>query len=278
MEQQNNQPDKMDKLPFLISIPHGGTRIPKELRDHVCITEQDLFDDSDSFTREIYDVSGNVDSLVVFDIARAFVDVSRAQDMLPPEFTDGVVKSATCYNRPIYKAGLHPDDVMIQRLLDNYYKPYHASIKAALGKTNVRIALDCHSMADIAPHISPDTGKRPLINLGNAEGKACPSLITSLLRESFIEVFGLKENDVVINQPFKGGYITRTYGNKPKPWIQIEMNRRLYLSGKWFNHKTLKIDNKRLLELNKCFASVLKIFYRKLKAGGSLFMALLILF
>ncbi|MEA2109325.1 MAG: N-formylglutamate amidohydrolase, partial [Pseudomonadota bacterium] len=43
------------KLPFLISIPHGGTELPDELKSRVCITDNDLFDDSDSFTQEIYE-------------------------------------------------------------------------------------------------------------------------------------------------------------------------------------------------------------------------------
>lgn len=254
------------KLPFLISIPHGGTELPDELKSRVCITDNDLFDDSDSFTQEIYESTDIVLSEVKFNIARAFVDASRAQDMLPPEMTDGVIKSATCYSRPIYKTELQPDAEMIKVLLEKYYIPYHASISAALQNKKIALALDCHSMAAVAPSVAPDQGERPLINLGDAEGKACDPVVTKLLQDSFIEIFELKEQDVTINRPFKGGYITRTYGNKPKPWLQIEMNRSLYLSEKWFDRETLRIDPKRLLELNTNFKKVLLTFYRKLKS------------
>lgn len=246
----------MNKLPFLISIPHGGTVIPNEVKNEICITTQDLFDDSDSFTQEIYNVSEVVESVVMFDIARAFVDVSRAENMLPPEFTDGVIKSATCYNKPIYKNGFLSNKEVIKSLLDKYYQPYHTEIKTSLENKNIKLALDCHSMAEFAPSIAPDKGKRPLINLGDAEGKACDSSITKLLRESFIEVFHLNAEDVTINHPFKGGYITKTYGNNPKPFIQIELNRSMYLSN---------IDNNILVELNSAFIKVLFNFYNKFK-------------
>lgn len=248
----------MNKLPFLISIPHGGTQIPKEVKNEICITNQDLFDDSDSFTQEIYNASEVVESVIKFDIARAFVDVSRAENMLPPEFTDGVIKSATCYNKPIYKNGLISNQ-LIKSLLEKYYKPYHTEIKTSLENKNIKLALDCHSMAEFAPAIAPDKGKRPLINLGDVEGKACDSSITKLLRESFIEVFNLNEQDVTINHPFSGGYITRTYGNNPKPFIQIELNRSMYLSKPWF-------DKQRLVELNSAFIKVLFNFYNKFKS------------
>ena len=42
-------------------------------------------------------------------------------------------------------------------------------------------------------------------------------------------------NEISINDPFHGGHITKTYGNKPVPWIQVEMNRDLYLTEPWFD-------------------------------------------
>ncbi len=256
----------MKKLPFLISIPHGGTQTPDELISSVSITARDLFDDSDSFTQEIYDVPGHVESLLKFNIARAFVDASRSTDMLPPEFTDGLVKSATCYNKPIYKTGKQPDKKMTGLLIQKYYEDYHQKIREALKNPNIELAMDCHSMAEIAPDVAPDSGnERPLINLGDAERKACDTSITILLKQSFIEVFGFDEDEVTINDPFKGGFITRNYGNKPKPWIQIEMNRKLYLSKEFFDYESLKIKESRLNELNEKFKEVLNNFYDKFR-------------
>ena len=255
----------MNKLPFLISIPHGGDSIPKEISKDVCITPRDLFDDSDSFTNIIYNVNDIVEEQVSSSIARAFVDNSRGRDQLPPDFPDGLIKSATCYNRPIYKEGRHPSQKTTELLIDKYYADYHHKLETALLNSKLVIALDCHSMAEIAPEVSPDRGnERPLINLGDAEGTACGSEITESLRQSFIDVYGFSEDAVTINEPFKGGFITRNYGNNPLPWIQIEMNRKLYLAPEYFDIDSLKMKGNRLSELNINFRKVLVRFSESL--------------
>lgn len=255
----------MKILPFLISIPHGGECIPVEIADDVCISARDLFDDSDSFTNYIYHVEDLVEEQVSSTIARAFVDNSRSRDQLPPEYPDGLIKSATCYNKPIYKEHRQPGPSTIELLINTYYAAYHERLLLALRNPNVVIALDCHSMAAIGPEVSPDAGnERPLINLGDAEGTACPAHITEQLRRSFMEVFGFQGNEVTINDPFKGGFITRNYGNKPLPWIQIEMNRKLYLSEAYFNDDSLQMKGTRLKELNDRFRKVLRHFAEQL--------------
>jgi formiminoglutamase len=255
----------MNKLPYLISIPHGGESIPPEIAEDVCITPKDQFDDSDSFTNIIYNVKDIVEEQVSSTIARAFVDNSRGREQLPPEFPDGLVKSATCYNRPIYKEGRQPDHETTKLLIDKYYSGYHRELKKALQNPEVVIALDCHSMAEIAPEVSPDRGnKRPLINLGDAEGMACKSEITEQLRQCFIGVFNFSEDAVTINEPFKGGFITRNYGYNPLPWIQIEMNRKLYLAPDYFDADSLKMRGDRLGELNARFREVLLRFNQSL--------------
>lgn len=239
--------------------------MPVEVAANVCITPRDLLDDSDSFTNDIYDSKDIVEEQVHATIARAFVDNSRSTDQIPPEFPDGLIKSATCYDRPIYKEGKQPSEETRNILISKYYDEYHQKLRNALLNPNIVIALDCHSMAEIAPAVSPDTGNiRPLINLGDAEGTACDSEITQKLKKSFVEVFGFNDEEVSINKPFKGGFITRNYGNKPIPWIQIEMNRKLYLSEDYFSYDSLKMKGNRLNELNEKFREVLQNFYERL--------------
>lgn len=256
----------MKKLPFLISIPHGGHSIPPELNKKIVLTYEDVFDDIDPFTRDIYNSEDTVEQVVQAEIARTFVDLNRATDQLPPAFPDGIIKSATCYNKIIYQPGLTPDKKLIEVLVNKYYDPYHAVLKKAMNHPNIKLGLDCHSMAAFGPPVSPDSGKeRPLVNLGNVGGKSCSNKIVEILKSCFKEIFTFNEDKITINNPFKGGHITRHYGNNPKPWIQIELSRALYLSAPWFTKSTLQTDPLRLAELNNKFKKVLHAFYERLE-------------
>ena len=72
----------------------------------------------------------------------------------------------------------------------------------------------------------------------------------------------MEEKDVVMNKPFAGGYITRTYGEGALPWVQVEMNRSLYLSEPWFDVETLTIQPERLQYLNQRFRKTLTLFFQ----------------
>jgi formiminoglutamase len=105
-------------------------------------------------------------------------------------------------------------------MLEKYYYPCHHKIQKILNDDHISItlALDCHSMAAIAPTISPDEGeKRPMICLGNVHGKSCPSEIIEKMANCFREVFLLEDQEVSINRPFAGGYITKKYAGYPIP-------------------------------------------------------------
>lgn len=250
-------------MPILISVPHGGWKVPDELKDRVCLSRKDLFDDSDPYTVEIYDVREQVEKFISTDIARAFVDVNRSVDDRPPKNPDGVIKSTTCYEKTIYKPGLEPDDSLINDLLKKYYYTYHEKIKKTLQDSDIRLALDCHSMASKAPDIAPDCGKkRPMICLGNNYGKSCSNVLAEELAECFREIFELKRGDVVLNSPFSGGYITKNYESALVPWIQVEIDRSLYLTKPWFDPETLHMDPKRICELNRKFSEVLNSLYK----------------
>ncbi|KPA12758.1 N-formylglutamate amidohydrolase [Candidatus Magnetomorum sp. HK-1] len=253
----------MKKFPIIISIPHGGSFIPYDLKDDILLSPLDLLEDSDAFTQEIYDISDSAEYVIKANIARAIVDLNRSIEQLPPEYPDGIIKSHTCYGKQIYKNGKSPDLLKTKELINEYYLPYHEELKTALISNNrIELALDCHSMAAVGPEISKDKGKkRPLMCLGNVWGQTCPTPIINHLSECFCQSFGFQTEDIQINLPFAGGYITKTYGKSRIPWIQVEMSRALYLSPQYFDSHTLKIDSNRLKELNKMFHAGLSIFF-----------------
>lgn len=253
----------MEKLPVLISIPHGGVKVPDELRDRICLSRDDILRDSDPFEREVYDLGDRVASVVATGFGRAFVDVNRAPDDLPPNNPDGVIKTHTCYRRVIYKSGREPDRALVRVLLEKYYEPYHRQIHLALAQTQPRIelGLDCHTMSEIGPDVAPDPGqRRPKLCLGNVHGKSCSQEMIDRLAQCFVAVFGFEPSEVTQNRPFAGAYITRYYGGNPIPWIQIEMNQSLYLMARRSQGQALRPDPVRVRQVRERFERTLRLF------------------
>lgn len=256
----------MTKLPILLSIPHGGTRKPVELDGHLSITNKDLFDDSDPFVIELYDLGDKVQRVIKTDIARAFVDLNRSLQDMPPDNPDGLIKSKTCYDKPIYTNGKEPDNLLKTMLIEMYYNPYHRSIQKSIDELDLKLCLDCHSMASSAPYFSPDKtqSKRPLFCISNNDGQTSSQEMMEQLADSISESYSIDRQEIFLNDPFHGGHITRTYGNKPVPWIQIEMNRSMYLSKPWFDEDALSVESNHLQKLNKQFENSLDSFISKI--------------
>lgn len=253
------------KLPILLSIPHGGTKKPKELKRRLCITKREQFDDSDPFVQEVYDLKNSVEYVVSADIARAYVDLNRSPKDVPPGNSDGAIKSLTCYRKPIYLEGMEPDESLIETLLDTYHAPYYDEISNACKKSEIQMGFDCHSMASIAPDIAPDAVQkqkkmRPLFCISNQNGRTCSNDQLRRLACCISESFDVSLSSVALNDPFKGGYLTGFFGNNPVPWIQIEMNRSMYLGKQWFDANSLTIDCARLAKLNQMFKETMMNF------------------
>jgi formiminoglutamase len=169
-----------------------------------------------------------------------------------------VIKAATCFNRPIYVAGREPDEALARQLIERYHTPYHNQLAAAVDAGEISLALDCHSMLPSAPPISADPGRpRPLFCLGNRDGATAPHRVVAELASAIVRAFELGPADVSVNDPFAGGYITQRHGTGPVPWIQVEMNRSLYLDRPWFDPHRLAVDGDRLAELRDRFRDAL---------------------
>jgi N-formylglutamate deformylase len=235
-----------EKLPLLISVPHGGTVIPPEIQTACLLNEKDIVLDGDTWTKTLYDFKDLVEEYHEMDIARIAVDLNRHQHDLPPENADGVVKTSTVDGEKVWETPGGLSELEREKLIQTYYLPYHHALEKAADNPQVKLAMDCHTMLDYGP--SPTaTGweYRPLFCIGNrgtvtgGQGEetltASPEVMTRLREllekefESFREDAGIREL-VTMNTPFKGGYITRHHGNLGKlPWIQLEINRKLYL-------------------------------------------------
>jgi N-formylglutamate amidohydrolase len=220
----------MQRLPFALSIPHGGVETPKELLELVVVTPEDQREDIDHLTREIFGVpDGLVAAQLNFGTARTFVDLNRHRDAWGPLHPDGVVKSLTHIGRPVFSR--FPEEELVRQMLDRLYKPYHQALAALVADPEILLLIDCHSMAPYGLPVSPDQPgqPRPLINLGHRGGASAPRRLLETLQAVMAEVYEIPVDEVVIDRPFNGGYITSTYCSPTSYAIQVEFNRALYL-------------------------------------------------
>jgi N-formylglutamate amidohydrolase len=209
------------KLPLLASVPHAGWRVPEEAAPFCILSPQEVLEDGDVGASEIYALESEFEAYLTTDIARAIVDLNRAQDDRRP---DGVVKTHTCWNVPVYRE-LLPADV-VEVLLNEYYHPYHERLRE-LASTGVRCGVDLHTMAAKGPPIGPDPDvERPWVCLGNLDGTASPPDWIDILKDCFEKGFGA---NVRVNDPFKGGFITSSHAAE-LPWIQVELSRGAHMS------------------------------------------------
>jgi N-formylglutamate deformylase len=210
-------------LPLLISVPHAGVDVPPLAAPFCILSLDQIVADSDEGAAEIYTIEDEVEAFHTTSVARAIVDLNRAED---DRRKDGVVKTHTCWDVPVYDP--FPPGVVVESLLETYYRPYHTRLREVASSNAVRLGVDCHTMLAVGPPVSPDPGvERPWVCLSNADG-TCPQEWLESLRRSFEKPLG---GNVRINEPFRGGYITRTHATE-MPWLQLELSRAPFLSNR----------------------------------------------
>ena len=206
------------RLPLLVSVPHAGLEIPLEVAELSNLSAHEIARDGDLGARQIYDVHKLVAGYQTTNIARAFVDQNRADG----DFSrDGVIKTHTCWNVPIYRRPPTPE--IVRLLLDNYYRPYHQRLRQLVA-AGIILGVDCHTMAAVGPPVGPDAGRRrPQVCLSNANS-TCPEKWLQSMRDCFLHYF----DEVAVNDPFQGGFIIRSQPGGI-PWLQIELSRASFM-------------------------------------------------
>jgi N-formylglutamate deformylase len=224
------------RVPILLSVPHCGTIIPENLMPEFKLDKIAHIDDTDWFVDDLYSFAPAMGITVLSAMAsRWVIDLNRHPES-KPLYTDGRVITGLCpttdfLGNNIYtdnRDSVSPDDIAKRKQL--YYQPYHeklqetlTELKAEFGKV---LLWDCHSIRQLVPSIRPD--KFPDLILGDADGtSASPGISETVLR--VLETSGLH---VSHNHPFKGGHITRAYGEPVNQIhaLQLEMTKVNYMS------------------------------------------------
>ena len=113
---------------------------------------------------------------------------------------------------------------------DAVWAPYHAQLRAELDRIRaqhgVAVLWDAHSIRSVLPRFFE--GKLPDLNLGTADGESCNPALAQELLSIAQQATGYT---AVLNGRFKGGHITRHYGQPEQGVhaIQLEMTQCSYM-------------------------------------------------
>ena len=244
-------------LPLLVSIPHAGTRLTPEVEDGLSDAARPQ-PDTDWHIPQLYDfVHGMGASVLVGHYSRMVVDLNRPADDTPlyASATTGLFPSTLFDGTPTFVAGKTPTPEQRNGYLQHIWLPYHQQIQQELARLKAHygyaLLFDAHSIASHIPRLFD--GKLPDLNIGTNGGESCSAAVEAAIRARCEEQ---KQYSWVINGRFKGGYITRAYGQPAQQQhaVQLELAQCNYMEEQapvaWHAEKAtaLQVQLKKMLE------------------------------
>ena len=205
------------RIPLLISLPHDGSFIPDDIS--ACMLPQARRSlDTDWHVAQLYaPLAQELGASVLKPHAsRYVVDLNRPADghaLYPGQRETGVVPSIGFDGAPLYAADQVPTPAEVQRRLNEFWQPYHRALSQELARLVAEhgraVLWEGHSIRSRVPMLF--AGQLPDFNLGTASGASCSLALQTRLQACLEQApAGFSH---AVNGRFKGGYITRHYGD-----------------------------------------------------------------
>jgi N-formylglutamate deformylase len=219
--------------PLVISIPHLGTEIPEALR-HRYAPRALAVEDADWHLDRLYAFADELGASVLQPtFSRYVIDLNRPPDDTP--MYPGASNTELCPTRffsgePLYLAQAAPDPAERVQRRTAYWQPYHDALAGELERVRALhghvLLWDAHSIRSEIPWLFD--GVLPDLNIGTAGGASAHASIG----EAVAQAAAHPDYSHVLNGRFKGGYITRHYGQPARHVhaVQLEMGQKTYMS------------------------------------------------
>jgi N-formylglutamate deformylase len=221
--------------PLIVSIPHAGTDIPDDVGGLLSLSR--ARHDTDFHVERLYAFASGLGATVLRTrISRTVIDVNRdpsGASLYSGQATTGLCPDTTFDGSPLYGSGQVPGDEEIARRRSRYFDPYHDALAAQIARLRTLhraiVVYDAHSIRSRVPRLFE--GELPLFNIGSFDGASCARALTDAIASL------CAAGSHVVNGRFRGGWITRHYGNPANGIhaVQMELAMRGYLdeAGRW---------------------------------------------
>ena len=223
---------KQGDLPLVVSLPHSGESLGP-FADKMAPAAKRLVD-TDWHLPKLYDFLDDMDvTVLAAKHSRYVVDLNRdplGKSLYPGQNVTELCPTTTFAEEDLYKPGQAPDVAEVKARLEKYWQPYHSALRAEVerikGLHGFVFLWDGHSIASEVPRFFD--GRLPDFNLGSNDGNSCDADIAQRVLNAVSEPHYTK----VLDGRFKGGYITRTYGDPANDIhaLQLELSQITYMS------------------------------------------------
>ena len=235
------------ETPLLVSMPHSGTQLTDAVNAGLTDDAQCL-PDTDWFIPELYPFLEALGvGVIQANYSRFVIDLNRPYDDKPlyQTKTTGLFPDILFADQPVFQSGHEPSADHRQFCKDHIWRPYHETITQELArlkdKFGYAILFDAHSIAAQVPMLFE--GTLPDFNWGTNEGLSCDERIRHAVNQVIEPHYSQ-----VTNGRFKGGYITRHFGQPEQGIhaIQLELSQATYLDTDKAAHHEYALDQKKL--------------------------------
>ena len=224
---------------LIISVPHAGLELPADMRSRLTPVGE-AQPDADWHVDKLYDFAAELDAtLLVARYSRYLVDLNRPPDDAPlyaNAAQTGLCPTLSFAGERLYRtevAGVPHAPLSaaeVQERREHYWKPYHEALRAQIARTRSRcgyaLLLDAHSIRSEVPRLF--AGRLPDLNVGTFDARSCDPRVIATTRATLA---AQSRFTWVIDGRFKGGYITRHYGQPAHDVhaLQIELAQSSYI-------------------------------------------------
>jgi N-formylglutamate deformylase len=229
------------RVPLLISLPHDGSFIPDDIARRMQPRAR-RSPDTDWHVGRLYgSLAQALGASVLKPLASRYViDLNRPVDghaLYPGQRETGLVPTVGFDGEPLYLDGEVPDDSEIQRRINEFWQPYHDALAQELARLCAEhgraVLWEGHSIRSQVPMLFE--GRLPDFNLGTAAKASCGAMLQSQLESCLEEQ---SRFSFAVNGRFKGGYITRHYGDPDAgiQAVQLELAQLNYMNETSFDY------------------------------------------
>lgn len=219
--------------PLLVSVPHDGTQVPADIASRLRDSARRVPDTDWHVARLYAFVRAMGASMIVPTHSRYVVDLNRSEhdvSLYPGQNTTGLCPIVQFTGEPVYLRGGEPGAAEVRERVDRYWRPYHEALGEELARIRAEhgraVLWEGHSIRGELPFLFD--GRLPDLNLGTAGGASCSPAL-QLRLEAVLSA--QRDYGFVTNGRFKGGHITRHYGDPAGgiDAVQLETSQRIYM-------------------------------------------------